>query len=498
MTASLLLALGVAAAAPELETFAVIVASNAPAPQTERTREALKPLRYADDDGAKYAELFGLVTERTVVHTVLDRETESLYPEVARVALAPTRTELRRSLDQVFTRISKTRAEGRRTRLFFIFVGHGSTDESGEGYLHLLDGIMTRADLFQWVVSASPANYNHVIIDACHAFSMVAGRGQGDAAAQVDAAVDQYIAMESMHMHPNTGYLLSTSAATEVHEWSGFEAGVFSHEVRSALLGGGDANGDGSVTYQEVQAFLQAANAKVGSPRAKIEPWIRPPQIFRGAPLFARSWVSKPIATVEMGGGVTGRWFVEDERGIRLADLNVAVDGPVKMLILPDREHVLHSETQEILIPRGVYGEVRADAMMRRPKQLEARGALAARFRAELFAIPFGLAFFEGYRLSASSGSELKLGVEAAEPHDATLVHWTGASLLAIGVGSLVTGVVFGQLAEDSAANFRGAIGRPTEVNALQSQAREHELLSNVLIGTGLAALLGGGAVLAW
>ena len=61
--------------------------------------------------------------------------------------------------------------------------------------------------------------------------------------------------VKGLRPRENVGLLLSTSSARESHEWSGFESGVFSHEVRSGLYGAADADGDGRVSYAEIAAF---------------------------------------------------------------------------------------------------------------------------------------------------------------------------------------------------------------------------------------------------
>lgn len=253
--------------------YAIIVANNLSADGT------LERLRYADDDGARYHELFSLVTTRTEILSVLDPETQRVHPGVARVARAPTRRELDAVIVSVFADIERDNAAGIRTSLYFVFVGHGSIGDNGEGTVHLVDGRFSRSDLFQRVIAPSPARVNHVIIDACNAFLMVARRGgQRSKQASIDDAVQGFVGRESLDRYPNTGVLLSTSQAAEVHEWSRFSAGIFSHEVRSALAGGADVDGDGEVTYDEARAFISAANAKVSDPRARLTAYAAAPR----------------------------------------------------------------------------------------------------------------------------------------------------------------------------------------------------------------------------
>ncbi|QSQ12090.1 hypothetical protein [Myxococcus landrumensis] len=61
---------------------------------------------------------------------------------------------------------------------------------------------------------------------------------------------------------PHVGVAFAESDTGRTHESSRWRAGVFSHLVRSALLGGADLNGDERIAYNnEIQAFVSAALA---------------------------------------------------------------------------------------------------------------------------------------------------------------------------------------------------------------------------------------------
>ena len=478
-----------AAPAPARSTYAIIIANNQPRPGAE----GLAPLRYADDDGARFYELFELFARRVVLHSVLDDESQDLHPDVARVARPPTRREVTRSLKQLFDDIEADRANGRRTELFFVFVGHGSALESGEGVMHFLDGGFSRSDLFQQVVSRSPADTNHVLVDACNAFLFVAGRGDKKGAS-IDRAVDQYLARETMQRHPNTGFLLSTSASTEVHEWSGFRAGVFSHEVRSALIGGADVNGDGAVTYDEVRAFINAANGRVTDPRAKLDPWVAPPAIRRATPIVERNRAPANSATIHVPGALAGRWSIEDSRGVRLADVNVAPDGPVTLLLSSKRDHVLRGARVEIPVPSTVAFELDARRLPRTAPNVATRGVQDA-FRQGLFALPFGRAFYDGFTAANPAPQDTLVAI----PEEPSIRPWVGGSLVAVSVATIAAGVVFGVLAQNDADEYRRRnTDFSTDLSSLRDRASERETIANILLGVGAAAGIGGTALLVW
>ena len=128
----------------------------------------------------------------------------------------------------------------------------------------------------------------------------------------------------------------STSSAKESHEWSAYRAGVFSHEVRSALTGAADVSGDGRVDYSELHAFVAAANSRVEDPRARIDLYVRPPAIDVRMPLVdlrqARfnNYLSVPA-------GAPAHFYLEDDRGVRYADVNLSGE-TATYLALVDRD----------------------------------------------------------------------------------------------------------------------------------------------------------------
>ena len=488
-------ALGVSIAASNAvptETFALVVANNQPS-----AASALPSLRYADDDGARFYELFQLVTATVVLHSVLDDETQRLHPRVAGASRPPTIAHVDRSLRSLYAKIQAAHEAGHRTEFYFIFVGHGSAGDNGEGLMHFLDGEFSRSDLFHRVISKSPADLNHIIIDACNAFLFVAGRGESRES-RIRRAVDQYLADETIAQHPNTGFLLSTSAATEVHEWSGFRAGVFSHEVRSALMGGADVDGNGAVTYPEVAAFLEAANKRVSDPRGRLEPWISAPQMLQQAALFDQTRTREPRSQVKIDGRLDGRWSVQDERGVRLADLHIAADGPVTLVLPSVRNHVLLGPQREIVLPTSMSRFLEARHLTAQPRDIEARGSLAHSYRRDLFAVPFGRGFYEGYASRPASHVVPEPSLQSkVQFNDHGAARWAGGALVVAGIAAVVTGGVMAAQALENAAAYRTEIGFRSDLSDRRSRAERQGLVSAVLIGLG-AASTAGGLILVW
>ncbi len=255
-----------APAAPAPALFAVVIGAN-------RSVDAqLTPLSYADDDAFRYRDLFRSVQARTVVLTRPDDNTRRINTDVDQVR-APVERALAETVAGLAQEVAGARRAGRRTVLYFVFAGHGNLGKQG-AYLTLEDQRLSGADLDQRVLRAIGADESHVIVDACYSFLLVRERGPGGRAREVHG----FSQLSGLLARQDVGLLLSTSSARESHEWQEFQAGVFSHEVRSGLYGAADSNGDGQVSYREIAAFINWANAAIPNERFRPEVFSRPPR----------------------------------------------------------------------------------------------------------------------------------------------------------------------------------------------------------------------------
>lgn len=471
---------------PEVEVHALIVAHN------RSTDGSLAPLRYADDDGARWFEVLSLSARKVRLLSVLDAETQARHPEAAEVALAPTAAELERALEATFADIAVSRREGRRTAFFFVYVGHGSVDAEGMGSMHLVDRTLTRSDLFTRVIGPSPATVNHLVVDACHAYLMVAKRGGEDLEARIDRALSGFLAREDLASYPNTGVLLSTSSSKEVHEWSRYEAGIFSHEVRSALAGAADVNRDGRVTYREVEAFVAAANAEVKVPSARLEVFARPPAIHLEEPLFDRGRADLG-RTLVVPGSLSGRWWVEDGRGVRYADFHTAPGEGIELTLVPRPIYFLRNGSEEIRLPSAPRAD--ASRLTRRPRALTRRGGEARALERGLFAVPFGQAWFQGYvtRPQAVRPEPTPVWARAERPEEGWGAREiTAASLFGGAVAAGIASAVLLLESDATARSYRGAVGTDDDLDELRSRAEDQATAGRIAGGVA-GALLGAG-----
>jgi hypothetical protein len=394
------------AASARTKTYAVVIAQN------RSLDPGVKPLRYADDDGVKTWELLSLLGGRSALFVVLDEETQRLHPDAARVAEVPERQAILDQLARFNAEMVDDVARGDEPELFFVYAGHGDVDATGQGYVNLHDGRLTRSDLFHDVIAPSKARFVHVVIDACKSYFMVNARGGKQwvddrvdpASDRSDAQVRAFLEEEQLDRYPRAGVIVATSGDGETHEWARYQGGILSHELRSALSGAADVNGDGRVEYSELRAFLAAANARVKHPEARVEVFARPPALDRHRPLVDLRQ-AQPSASrfLHFAPELAGRFHIEDDRGVRYADLNKEV-GAAFDVVVSDRRGYYVRRTRDV-VEAGEEVEVTTPGRRRveitqlswHPRAIAARGALDDSFRQDLYKVAFGRSFYDGF-----------------------------------------------------------------------------------------------------
>jgi hypothetical protein len=253
------------------------------------------------------------------------------------------------------------------------------------------------------VIAPSPADYNHVIIDACDSYFMVAARGGGAypedhiPLSQADELVRSFLAGDGILQEPRTGFLVSTNQAAESHEYDGFRAGVFSHVVRSALVGAADADGDGRLEYSEVLAYV-AASQRIEDPGARLNVFGRAPprNVHRPVLDLGRSAFKHWL---RLGPELSGRIHVNDARNIRYADLHkpAGTSALVALVEQPSYRVVTSSGEAQVRLRGMGSGALRAH-----PVEVPGRRARGPEesLRGELFSIPYDGSFYRGFVVS--------------------------------------------------------------------------------------------------
>ncbi|MCB9648165.1 MAG: caspase family protein [Deltaproteobacteria bacterium] len=281
-----LVAAGPALAGPAPARFALVVGNNHPLPGS-----GYETLQYADDDALRFAAFMTEIGASVRLFTGPDEATAERFGALAQQARPPRRDDVLQAIADLQADLQAVRDRPR--EVFVYFSGHGSVSSS-QAFLHLLDGPFTRTDMRSALLERLDAERLHVIVDSCHAYFMVNPRGQRVPTDDDDDGLDRY---------PRVGFLLSTSARKEVQEWSGYEAGVFSHQLLGALRGAADVDRDGKVTYAEAHAYVVAANSGVQNPPRGSSPscgaprWGRRCSSTSPRPPTCRGWSSPRTPT---------------------------------------------------------------------------------------------------------------------------------------------------------------------------------------------------------
>ncbi|MEK6609103.1 MAG: hypothetical protein AABZ30_15705, partial [Myxococcota bacterium] len=278
---------------------------------------------------------------------------------------------------------------------------------------------------------------------------------------------------------PEVGFVLSTSSATDSHEWEEFQAGVFSHEVRSGLRGAADADGDGRISYAEIGAFVQRANAAVPNPRFRPRFAVVPPRASADGPRTAvLDWASGAAARRLLVDAPVGRLFVEDRQGVRVLDANPAA-GAAIALHLPRGAAFVRAGPHEYALPSE--GDARLAALAAAPSAVGRRGALHEAFK-YLFAAPFDARAVASY-MNEPEGELERASVAPPRSSRATVrrvAGWTGLGAALAGAG--LTGAAFA---------MRSGADDASQVERAQANGRIHALNIAALASYGVAAAAG-------
>ncbi|MDP6944164.1 MAG: hypothetical protein QF464_08450, partial [Myxococcota bacterium] len=451
--------------------FAVIVGYNG------SDDPNLAPLAYADDDALRYTELLSHTTLRTRTLVALDDASRALWGDVK--TTAPTRAAVLAALNTTQRAMARARAAGDRPVLYFVYTGHGNYDAEGRGYVHLEGGRLTTRDLYHHVIAPSQGDPVILLVDACNAALLVHSRGvERRVAAPTSLRLERY---------PNVGVILASSTVGEVHEWGKFLAGVFSHEVRSALLGPGDVDADGAVTFAELAAFVNAANQRVTNPTIKLTPYIRPPLDAPNFPVIDHRSASFP-ARIRVDGKFAGKAHLVDRDLVRVADFHKA-PGDVMWLALPRRGPfvLVHGDT-EYVVAEGAKGPVSIRELEVRERQVvSARGARSDYFDRTLFSAPYRLTDAENY-LSSSYLDDLVVTRLVARPWYENIGAW---ATMGIGAAGLGVGIGLSAMAVDTSHDAHAAPWADTR-DILNARSAQLEAGGYAMLGFGTAALVGG------
>jgi len=408
--------------------FAVVIGNN-----TSDTYR-VKHLRYADDDAIATHRLLEQagVESRLLVNP--DADTRRLHPELAPDG-PPTRERLLEVFQESAARMKELKDKGGQAEFFFFYSGHGNVAH-GEGYIVLQGGKLTRSDLHDEILSKSPASRNHVIVDACKSYFLAFGKGPGG---ERRAYSKHLIQKADASMLANTGFILSTSTDRDSHEWERFRAGIFSHEVRSALRGGADVDGDGRITYGELGAFLKTANMNIVNARYRPDFIMRPPGELPGKLSEEIIDWSGNRDVLVLDDASWGHLYIETSKGERVMDVHPAIDEKI-IIHLPSALPVYVREdedTREVVIETS--GESLFSKLVAKKIEVGNKSSLHLAFE-DLFSEPFGEMNLADYQSTFGTQADELVSIEAQAPVRTRPIIkqtalWTTIGATAVGVG---------------------------------------------------------------
>ncbi|MDP2342375.1 MAG: hypothetical protein Q8O67_15575 [Deltaproteobacteria bacterium] len=481
----------------------VVVGYNGGAPDPR------PPLSFADDDAARlFLQLAG-GARRAWLLTTFDKESARAFPDLADIARAPTKEALAGALGEAFWFLRQEKDRGEKTELVFAFAGHGDVDDGGQGFVVFADGAFTRGDLARQVLLPSPADLNHVVVDACSSYFFVKSRGsEAEAVPLTPALFDALKDPLPQELVARTGLLVSTSQAVEVHESRALSAGVFSYLLRSALAGGGDVDGDGRVEYGEAAVFVGAASQAVEDPRARLHVFAEPPlQRPHAALVDLRGQADEPALSF-LAVDEPGRVRLLDARGVPWAEVNNDVNSgkkrPVYLSLAGQPFFVVQKDGAEaVLVPRS--GGAYALSSLDFSPAPTARGDGGGPF-ARLFERPLDDGFVRGFFASGASiepvgGSEpfAPAWSLAGTPPQRVPVGLIGGAVLG---GAAVAGVAAGgaivgnQLAFQELERGFGQTGQLDPARVLEVDGWRNA--ATALTATAVVLGIAGGALVLW
>jgi hypothetical protein len=460
--------LGLALAAPSAQArgalFTLAIGYNG-LPASAGNDPQVVPLRFADDDAFSVHELGKALGRRSYLLAMPDPDTSARFPALIGEARPPSLRELGQVVQELAAELAAAHKAGEETSVILFYSGHGTLAENGQGSLAMLDGELTRQRLYDDVLARLPARYVHVLVDACHAESVVRPRDGRALATTISAgAASAYVTGITLARFPNVGAIISSASANQAHEWEVYQGGVFTHEVLSGLRGAADVNGDRRVEYSELAAFLAAANRSVADPRARLDSVVKPPLANPRVPVVDLTG-ARGFAHLKGRPSPLGAFFIEDAEGTRLVDLRAEPGYSVEVLVPPTRLF-LRNGGREVELRPAPEETIAFESLVLSPAQSRARGAIDSSLRRGLFATRFGPSYYSGFVDRAPDLATVdlpapELSLDAVPPPRRRLSPWFAGGAGVLGAGA----AVFGGMALEARSEYNSTdLGNPSAV----------------------------------
>ena len=392
----------------------------------------LKELSYADDDAARTFDLFRALGARTYLLASLDEDTRGLHPQAAAEARPAKETSLADAVRSLANDIAQARQRSVESAFYLFYAGHGK-EHDHRGFLALEDGWLTANRILEEVVEPLHADQVHLVIDACHSYWLAYGRGPGGKRTKIRG----FSRMGALASRKEIGLLLSGAKGRENHEWEAFQAGVFSHLLRSGLHGAADADRDGLVSYREIASFVDRAKRAIPNKRFR-------PRVIARAPSRSETLLDlrdRLQRRIEINGALLhGHYLLEDALGIRVLDFHNSPRQQVRLLRLDGRGVLFLREARgekEFTLPL-TQGVIRVASLQPGTYSARQRGAAGHAFE-HLFELPFDMDVVEHYE----PPDPIDLAGEQPDPGP-SWARYGGWGAMGLAAASAVAGAAFG------------------------------------------------------
>jgi hypothetical protein len=437
----------------DVARFALVIGNNRP----DSPGDAL--LEYADDDALSLHQVFVEAGIRSVLLTTPDQKSRSMHPH-SRPDGPARESLLREHVADLFADMRAAKSRGSRVEFFLFFSGHGGVS-GAEGYIMLEDARFDRGELSA-LLRDSPADINHVFIDACCSFFMAFAQRKGSAPEHRTPFSGSFPFERVPGERVNTGFVLSTASERDSHEWTRYRGGILSHELRSALRGAADANTDGHVSYRELQRFLEVVNAGIDNGNFRPEITVVAPD--NDAAFDVLEWGDPDRAPLRVVGGSIRHFYVEDANGVRLLDAHPEPGRVVSLWLPAARPIFVRANDEPYDFSIFDSDPVTVDHLVSVEPDLRRKGGGSLGFALEgLFTLPFGPASF--------------LGLAHPEaPRQQAPLAWTRAAAASVAIGAAGVGVVLSASALDAYLDRRD--GTQLDRDARHRDFRRYNRLS--------------------
>ncbi len=314
---ALLLVLGARPSSAAVHRYALVVGND-------RGESGDVTLRYAETDAQR-------------VYDVL-KDLGGFEPADMLLLLGEGAPRVQASLIALNDRIRASIASGAEVLLVVYYSGHADADA-----LHTSG---SRFDLVQLeqLVRGSAATFRVLVVDACRSGALTRLKG-GSRSPPFSIRVDEHLDEQGLV------YLTSSSANEDAQESDVLKGSFFTHYFVSALLGAGDADGDGRVTLEEAYRY-----AYDGTLRSSSQTWagIQHPTFryeIRGAgrlPITTLPGSIQSRATITFPNGRTYLLMKGSDRGAVVGEVSDVTKA--RRLSVPPGHYFVRGRSSDVLL----------------------------------------------------------------------------------------------------------------------------------------------------